>query len=314
MPFTLSHPAAVLPLLRSPFRPAALACGALAPDAPYFLGGAGIPVGAQSWYEPFLNATYSHTLPGLTVALPFALMLLALYRLVRRPVAGLLPPRLAASGVAGRTGSHPRRAGWVLLSALIGVLTHLAWDSFTHFDGYAVTHLSFLRSRVAGDLTVARVIQHLSTAGGLAAVAVHLWRRPRGPHPTAPSAGLPPAMRRSVVTALTAATLVGAAANLRTLETYRGGPGATTPATAQEVVEGIFADSAIGGGIALACALALYAAAWWAYGAVGRFRTSRAVKCVTSRGAARVPRTRNGPPPSADPGEHPARRGRGRLR
>lgn len=271
MPFTLSHPAAVLPLLRSPFCPAALVCGTLAPDAPYFLGGAGIPVSAQSWYEPFLNATYSHTLPGLAVALPFTLALLALYGLARRPVAELLPWRPTAE--ADRTDSYPRRAGWVLLSALIGVLTHLAWDSFTHFDGYVVTHLSVLRSQVVGDLTVARVIQHLSTVGGLAAIAVHLWRRPRPPHRTTPPPGLPPAMRRAVVTALTVATLTGAAANLRTLETYRGGPGATTPATTQEVVEGILADSAIGGGVALACALVLYAAVWWAYGATARFRT-----------------------------------------
>lgn len=298
MPFTLSHPAAVLPLLRSPFSPAALVCGALAPDAPYFLVGADIPVSAQSWYEPFLNATYSHTLPGLTVALPFTLALLTLYGLMRRPVAELLP-RLTAAGTAARAGDYPRRAGWVLLSALIGVLTHLAWDSFTHFDGYVVTHVSVLRSQVAGDLTVARVIQHVSTVGGLAAIAVHLWRRPR---PTTSSAGLRPAIRRSVVAALAACALVGAAANLQTLETYRGGPGATTPATAQAVVEGILADSAIGGGAALACALALYGAAWWA------------VKCVTAQRAPRGPRARNDPPPSADPGGHTTGSGRGRLR
>lgn len=269
MPFTLSHPAAVLPLLRSPFCPAALVCGSLAPDAPYFLGGAGIPVSAQSWYEPFLNATHSHTLPGLSVALPFTLALLALYGLVRRPVTELLPWRPTAA--SDRTGGFPRRAGWVLLSALIGVLTHLAWDSFTHFDGYVVTHVSALRSRVAGDLTVARAIQHVSTVSGLAAIAVHLWRRPRR---AAPPSGLRPVTRRIVVTALTMATLTGAAANLRTLETYRGGPGATTPATTQEVLEGILADAAIGGGAALAVALTVYAAGWWAYGATGRLRTS----------------------------------------
>ncbi|MFC8076591.1 DUF4184 family protein [Streptomyces sp. NPDC057307] len=280
MPFTLSHPAAVLPLLRSPFCPAALVCGALAPDVPYFLGGAGIPVSAQSWYEPFLNATYSHTLPGLTVALPFTLALLALYRLVRRPAAELLPGRLSMAGTPGRTSSYPRRAGWVLLSALIGVLTHLAWDSFTHADGYVVTHLSVLRSHVAGDLTVARVVQHLSTVGGLVAVAVHLWRRTRRTRltrrapddPSAPAGsnragtgrrGLPAPARWSVVSALAVAALIGAAANLQTLEDYRGGPGAADPAPVQQVVEGIFSDSAVGGGAALACALTVYAAIWW---------------------------------------------------
>lgn len=274
MPFTLSHPAAVLPLLRHPFHPAALVCGALAPDAPYFLGGAGIPVSAQSWYEPFLNATYSHTLPGLLVALPYALALLALYGLVRRPAAELLPGRPAPAGPARRTGTgrgtRPRRAGWLLLSALIGVLTHLAWDSFTHADGYVVTHLGVLRSQVAGDLTVARVVQHLSTAGGLAAVAVHLWRRPR-PAPRS-GTGLPAAVRRAVVVALAGAALVGAGANLQSLADYRGGADAGQSAPVQQVVEGIASDAAVGGGAALACALTLYAAVRWAYGATREWR------------------------------------------
>ncbi|MEV0893740.1 DUF4184 family protein [Promicromonospora sp. NPDC050262] len=36
MPFTLSHPAAVLPLLCHPFSAAAIGAGAVAPDLPYF--------------------------------------------------------------------------------------------------------------------------------------------------------------------------------------------------------------------------------------------------------------------------------------
>jgi len=49
MPFTLAHPAAVLPLFRGPLVPAALVVGAVAPDLPYFLRATGVPVGAQSW-------------------------------------------------------------------------------------------------------------------------------------------------------------------------------------------------------------------------------------------------------------------------
>ncbi|WP_191891176.1 DUF4184 family protein, partial [Streptomyces griseoaurantiacus] len=176
MPFTLAHPAAVLPLLRSPFSPAALVCGAMAPDMPYFLAAARIPVSARSWYEPFLNATVSHGLSGIAVSVSFALALLLLYAGVRRPVAALLPGGRAPHGRGGRSA---RRVGGVLLSVLIGVATHLLWDSFTHADGWAVVHVSPLRARLAGDLTVARAVQHLSTAGGLAAVAAHLWPRGR---------------------------------------------------------------------------------------------------------------------------------------
>ncbi|WP_181446944.1 DUF4184 family protein [Streptomyces sp. NTH33] len=270
MPFTLSHPAAVLPLLRHPFSPAALVCGAMAPDAPYFLSAAHIPVSAQSWYEPFLNATVSHTLSGIAVSGPFALALLALYRLVRRPAAALLPARLSPAGTADRGGGNGlRRAGWVLLSALIGILTHLLWDSFTHGDGYLVTHLSFLRSSVTGDLTVARLVQHISTAGGLIAVVVHLWRRRhRASAGDTGQAGLPAAARWSLIAVLTLAALTGAVANTHTLEYYRGEPATADQATAQQAAEAVLSDWATGGGTALACAFILYACAWWVHGAI----------------------------------------------
>ena len=265
MPFTLSHPAAVLPLLRHPFSPAALVCGAMAPDVPYFLAAARIPVSAQSWYEPFLNATVSHTLPGLTVSGPLALALLALYWLVRRPAAALLPARLAPASTADRGGGNGlRRAGWVLLSVLIGILTHVVWDSFTHFDGYMVTHLGVLRSHITAELTVARLVQHVSTAGGLVAVVVYLWRRPR--RASAGNTGqakLSAATRWSVVAALAVAALTGAVANVQTLEDYRGGPVAADQASARQTVEAVLADWATGGGAALACVFILYACGWW---------------------------------------------------
>lgn len=285
MPFTLAHPAAVLPLLRHPFSSPALVCGAIAPDVPYFLAAAHIPVSAQSWYEPFLNATSSHTLSGVAVAGPSALALLALYALVRRPAAALLPASLSPASTAPRRGKAPQRAGWVLLSVLAGILTHLAWDSFTHADGYVVTHLSVLRSHLTGDLTAARVVQHLSTAGGLIAVADHLWRLPRRtPAGGTGLARLPAAARRSVIAALAAAALTGAVAGIQPLDHYRGGPSAADDATAQQVTEGILADSLTGGGAALACAVLLYSCAWWAH---------RAVRTTTARGTGHVLTVRN---------------------
>ncbi|MEV7086880.1 DUF4184 family protein [Streptomyces sp. NPDC093085] len=279
MPFTPAHPAAVLPLLRHPFSPAALVCGAIAPDVPYFLAGAGIPVSAQSWYEPFLNATYSHTLPGLTVALPSALALLVLYGVVRRPVAALLPTHPSPA----RTASHP--AVWVLLSALTGIATHLVWDSFTHADGYVVEHAAVLRTQVAGSLTLARLIQHLSTVGGLAAVAIHLWhRRPRTPRTPrtpattpssttapAPFPALPRPARRAAVATLTTATLIGAVTGAAaTLEDSRGGAAHPEQVPLRDLAEATAATALTSAGAALAAALALYAAAWWSYTALRR--------------------------------------------
>ncbi|MFF7149980.1 DUF4184 family protein [Streptomyces griseoaurantiacus] len=275
MPFTLAHPAAVLPLLRSPFSPAALVCGAMAPDMPYFLAAARIPVSARSWYEPFLNATVSHGLSGLAVSVSFALALLLLYAGVRRPVAALLPGGRAPHGRGGRSA---RRVGGVLLSVLIGVATHLLWDSFTHADGWAVVHVSPLRARLAGDLTVARAVQHLSTAGGLAAVAAHLWRRGRrapggGAGPTA----LPAPVRRTTVAALALAALAGAAARTHPLASYRGGPAAADRVGTREALETVASDWATGGGAALVLALLLYACLWWGHRA-WRIRTARSTR------------------------------------
>lgn len=300
MPFTLSHPAAVLPLLRPPFVPMALVAGAMAPDVPYFLGTLGVPLTAGDWYEPFLNATTSHSPLGvLTVSLPVTLALVAGWLLLRRPLAALLPPSgpppaplrdAPDPGATSAGAERVRRVAWLLLSALVGIATHLLWDSFTHFDGYAVTRVAFLREPVSGELTVARLLQHLSTVAGLALLAVHLRRRRdrtrgrrRDPH-TGP-APLTPIVRRTVIATLALAALLGAVARPQSLDTYRevivydmerpitredaDGDviGTTYPARTETapwttVAEGVLSDGAKGAGASLAAALALYAACW----------------------------------------------------
>ncbi|MEV0953840.1 DUF4184 family protein [Promicromonospora sp. NPDC050249] len=264
MPFTLSHPAAVLPLLRRPFSAAALVAGALAPDLPYFARSTPVPVSAQSWYEPYLNATTSHTMLGaLTVSLPYAVALWGLFLVARRPVGSLLP---APAGTRpperdhGGTSALLRRAGWVLLSLLIGIATHLVWDSFTHSDGYVVMHVPYLSTPLAGDLTWARALQHVSTIGGLVIIAVYLWRRRSRLRPASP-AGRRSALRLLGIVAGIAA--VGAVAG--TLEWWGGGSGLAV----RDVVEGVLSDVATGAGAALIAAALLYVAGWWVARAVG---------------------------------------------
>ncbi|MFI8207374.1 DUF4184 family protein [Streptomyces sp. NPDC085937] len=280
MPFTLSHPAAVLPLLRLPFSPAALVCGSLAPDVPYFLGTAGIPVSAQSWYEPLLNATTSHQVSGIGVPTVFGALLLTAYALVRRPMAALLPTGLSpADGYGhghGRVGGVGRVVR-VLLSLVTGIITHLVWDSFTHADGYLVTHLGVLRSDLAGDVTVARALQHLSTAVGLLAVALFLWRRSRGAS-TGRGVGrdtLSRTTRRALAAALSVAVLAGAAVNTAPFSDYRGGPGPADRNGTRDVTEAVLSDWVTGGGAALACAVLAYAGGWWVHRALRRTTARR---------------------------------------
>jgi hypothetical protein len=270
VPFTLSHPAAVLPLLRPPFSAAALVAGAIAPDLPYFARSTPIPVSAQSWYEPYLNATTSHGLLGaVTVSLPYALALWGLYLVARRPVGGLLPvapPQAAPDPAPHAAGKLLRRAGWVLLSLLIGVATHLVWDSFTHGDGYVVMQVPFLSTPLAGDLTWARALQHVSTVGGLVVIAVFLWRRR-----SRLSAGRDLPTPRATRTAAWAALGVSVAGAAASTVAWWGG----TDLSVRDTIEGVLSSAVTGAGAALIAALLLYVAVWWVVRGVSAVRRPR---------------------------------------
>lgn len=164
MPFTVSHVAAVLPArgvrLRAFVDFPALAVGAMAPDASYVL----------ALFGPYFEA---HTLTGLvTVAWPMALVGYAAYRLCERPWRRLLP-WLA-------DGARPWRPLPVLLGTLVGASTHLFWDAFTHKDGDFVELWPALSAWVALPLgasaPVYHLLQHASSAFGLAALAVAVHR------------------------------------------------------------------------------------------------------------------------------------------
>lgn len=261
MPFTLAHPAAVLPLMRPPFSAVALVAGAVAADMPYFARSMGIVVSAQSWYEPFLNATTAHSLRGMvTIDVVYALALCGLTWVARRPIRALLP---ALAGTGNPRADDPRallvRGCWVLLSLLIGIATHLVWDSFTHGDSYLVARVSWLSSPLVADLTWARALQHVSTVAGLVAIAVYLWRR-RCRLTSHGAAQQEPADRRRrlvVLVVIGAVVIAGAIANAA-----NRWASADALSTGQ-VVEGVLSDGAKGAGAALISALLLFTAAWW---------------------------------------------------
>lgn len=270
MPFTLAHPAAVLPLVRRPFSTAALVAGAVAPDLPYFVRSTSVPVSAQSWYEPFMNATTSHSpLGALTVSLPWALALYGFFRLARRPAHALLPA-VVGPGAPAPSGAAAllRRGGWVLLSLLIGTATHLVWDSFTHSDGYVVTHVPLLSSPLAGDLTWARALQHLSTVGGLLVIAVYLWRRRSRTPARGTARGRAVRATRRSLWAGTGVAVAGAGASV--LSRW-----STTGLTPGEVVESALSHAATGAGAAVLGALLLYVMVWWAVRGVRALRGGR---------------------------------------
>lgn len=168
MPFTLAHPAAVLPLRAvRHLRTAPLFVGAMVPDLPAYLPG-GI-----ARYVPLTHAfVHSYTID---LALGYA-SLAALF-ILRMPLTVLLGAR--ARALCLRALAHFRQASaWVLAAPaiLLGVWTHLLWDSFTHRDGWIVHRVAALRAPFSLGIyegTVYHALQYLSSVIGLSVLV--LW-------------------------------------------------------------------------------------------------------------------------------------------
>lgn len=169
MPFTFAHPAAVLPLRHMPLmRTVPLIIGAMTPDVPYFL----------PWRITKHLPETTHTFLGsLTLDLPIGLMLLVFLWLLRVPLAAPLGPRARAKclGALERFGSQPLSWALAPVSVLIGIWTHLLWDSFTHPDGWMVLRISALSAPVSlfsytGELC--HVLQYASSVFGLVVMAI----------------------------------------------------------------------------------------------------------------------------------------------
>ena len=168
MPFTLSHPAASIPLIRWGLVPSALIIGSMSPDFLYF-----IKISA--------TAHFGHTLPGVFLfCLPAGLAVLWVFHtFLKRPALSLLPiahqERLILVS-NGFTFGPLSRFILIVLSLLLGSFTHILWDSFTHFDGYAVGMFPFLNLSIAvGHLSVKvyNILQYVSTIIG--AYLLYLW-------------------------------------------------------------------------------------------------------------------------------------------
>ncbi|GGV18987.1 hypothetical protein GCM10010260_68500 [Streptomyces filipinensis] len=137
MPFTLSHAAAVLPAVhrdgtgRGPLVPAVLVAGSFAPDMTFYAASV-LPGGME-----FGAVTHSFTGVG-TADVLISWALVGLWLLVREPLLALLPrarqgrPALLLGCAVPRKRVRVASVGWWYVSAVLGALTHVVWDAFTH--------------------------------------------------------------------------------------------------------------------------------------------------------------------------------------
>ena len=175
MPWTLAHPAAILPLrglgrFRLPL--AALVVGSFSPDFGYYL-------------NQFRLAAFAHTPLGvLLICVPAGALALSLFTAVRRDLINLLPQPHRGALLSSLSAYESARPLEHLLAAVVGLFvgaaTHVVWDSFTHASGYAVQLLPVLQTPVltvgARPMYVYSLLQHASTVTGLCAMLL-VYRR-----------------------------------------------------------------------------------------------------------------------------------------
>ena len=173
VPLTPAHAAMAWPLSvilrRVPMT--ALVIGTLSPDFEYLLRLA--PRGE-----------FGHSIAGVVFfCVPVSLTVWALFEKYARAALARMLPSTIGEALAGagyqRSGSREAEFALAAVGTVVGALSHLAWDSFTHASGWAVLRIQALAEPIhVGSfpgLPVYKLLQHGSTVGGL--LVVVLWVR-----------------------------------------------------------------------------------------------------------------------------------------
>lgn len=174
MPFTLAHPAVVIPLKKHLQKwgvLSALIIGSMMPDFSYFL-----PFGV-SRYE-------THSLLALFwFCLPVGLAFYYIYHTLFAPVLLSISPqglkqRIDSDIALGKLPTSSLMA--IIFSLLLGAFTHIIWDLFTHpphqFPLPLSAWMNIILIQFDGyTLQVFRALQHISTFAGLG--FIFYWMR-----------------------------------------------------------------------------------------------------------------------------------------
>jgi hypothetical protein len=130
MPFTFCHPAIILPLTKSKkLSTSALIIGSTAPDFEYFL-------------RMDMVRSHSHDFWAIFYFnLPLTLVLYFIFQtIVKIPLINHSPDflyyRFNKYLKSKSTLKSFNQVKWIMISATIGIFSHLLWDSFTHREGF----------------------------------------------------------------------------------------------------------------------------------------------------------------------------------
>lgn len=171
MPFTLAHPALVLPLKYLPKKwisVTALVIGSVIPDA-------------ESYLRMYAEKNLTHSWPGFFIfGLPVGLFLsFVFHNVVRNTLIDNLPGfifrRLAPFKLFNWNDRFKQHWHIIILCMIVGGGSHFLWDSFSEFDGWLHQQMPVLRGNILigeHQLEIAYLIQYISTLAGLLVVLV----------------------------------------------------------------------------------------------------------------------------------------------
>lgn len=139
MPFTFSHPAIVLPLKKLSsrwFSTTGLIIGSMVPDFEYFIR---------------MKTAYSHEISSiLWLNLPIGILTAFIFHnIIRNALIDNLPYflKIRIYTLKDFNWNQYFKKNWyiVIYSFIIGIVSHLFWDSFTHWNGYFAKHVPILK-------------------------------------------------------------------------------------------------------------------------------------------------------------------------
>jgi hypothetical protein len=182
-----------------------------------------------------------------TVDLVVGLVAFAVWRLgVHAPVRDLLPPAVG-DRLPLPSGLVVRDLPWAALGVVLGALTHVAWDAFTHAGRPGVRAVAWLGADHAG-LPGYKWAQYASGVVGGLVLAVWCVRRLAATPPVPSTSTGRPGERRTAWLLVVVCSVLGVAVGL---------------ATGGTRIETLLFGAVTRGGLGTAVGLVLACALWW---------------------------------------------------
>ena len=171
MPFTFSHPAIVIPFKNKYFNFSGLILGSMAPDFIYFV-----------LFSPSSNIGHEF-LGFFFFNLPMCFLInYVFYKYIQKALILSMPNFISNKYIhltkLKNTLLNKKEILKFVISCLIGMITHVLWDSFTHISGFFVNNIDFLRDSINVfnmSIPIYKIIQHGSTMIGFLVIFIYLY-------------------------------------------------------------------------------------------------------------------------------------------